>query len=101
MRNSPLALVILFAVCLLVVANSCSSGRRFDWAEEKQSNPLAARIAGHHCEIWNDKQEIPHVKAPDELTAYTCWGYLHGRDRAFQLDYFRRAAQGKLSEILG
>ena len=87
-------------MCLLG-AISCDTHRRFDASSENQDNPLAARIAGQHCETWEDPQGIPHIKAADELTAYTCWGYLHGRDRAFQLDYLRRTAQGRLSEILG
>jgi len=32
---------------------------------------------------------------------YFCFGFHHGSDRAWQMDYFRRVAQGKNAEVLG
>lgn len=42
------------------------------------------------------KQE---VKSSDEF--YYCFGYHHGTDRAWMMDYFRRSAQGRNAEVLG
>ena len=36
-----------------------------------------------------------------KTSLYTCWGYLHGRHRGWQIDFLRRIAYGRLSEILG
>ncbi len=39
------------------------------------------------------------VKSTDEF--YYCFGYHHGADRAWMMDYFRRSAEGRNSEVLG
>lgn len=53
------------------------------------------------CEATYDEMGITHqqVKSIDEF--YYCFGYHHGKDRAWQMDYFRRVAQGRNSEIYG
>src|SRR5438874_714161 len=53
------------------------------------------------CDIWDDPQGIPHAKAPNETEAFACIGYLHWRDRAWQMDWMRRLVQGKTAEVLG
>jgi penicillin amidase len=39
------------------------------------------------------------VKSTDEF--YYCFGYHHGNDRAWMMDYFRRSAEGRNAEVLG
>jgi len=51
--------------------------------------------------IWFDEHAVPHVHAPDEPALVFAMGYLHGRDRRFQLETFRLAAAGRLREIAG
>jgi penicillin amidase len=57
--------------------------------------------AAHKCSLYEDSQGLPHVRGQSEGDAWACLGYLHGRDRAWQMDYFRRIAQGRSAEILG
>lgn len=40
-----------------------------------------------------------NVSSEDEF--YFCFGYHHGKDRAWMMDFFRRSAQGKNAEVLG
>lgn len=40
-----------------------------------------------------------NVRSEDEF--YFCFGYHHGKDRAWMMDFFRRSAQGKNAEVLG
>ena len=49
---------------------------------------------------YNDTQ-IPSITAATEEDASFVLGYLHAKDRLFQLDYTRKIAQGKLSELVG
>ena len=35
------------------------------------------------------------------VDCYSVLGYIHARDRLFQMDFFRRAARGKLAELVG
>lgn len=53
------------------------------------------------CQLWEDRQRITHIKAGDELASTYCFGYIHARDRAWQLDYFRRTAMGRNAEVYG
>ncbi len=49
---------------------------------------------------YNDTQ-IPSITAATEEDASFVMGYLHAKDRLFQMDYTRKIAQGKLSELVG
>lgn len=55
----------------------------------------------YNCQYFDDAQTIPHIKATSRIEALACLGLLHGRDRLWQLDYLKRASQGRLAEILG
>jgi penicillin amidase len=48
-----------------------------------------------------DAHGIPRIAAANEADAATALGYLHARDRLFQMDLMRRAASGRLSELAG
>ena len=52
-------------------------------------------------EVVIDTYGIPHIYAEHEADAMFALGYVHARDRLWQMDFNRRAAQGKLSEIMG
>jgi penicillin amidase len=49
----------------------------------------------------NPTTGINRVEATNEKDAYYILGYLHAKDRLFQMDINRRIIQGKLSEVLG
>ncbi len=44
---------------------------------------------------------MPRITAANEVDAATALGYLHARDRMFQMELMRRAVSGRLSEIAG
>ena len=51
--------------------------------------------------IVRDRWGVPHIYAetPDDL--FEAQGFVQAQDRLFQMDLWRRAAQGSLSEVLG
>ncbi len=51
--------------------------------------------------ITRDAYGVPHIQASDADDAYFALGYAQAQDRLFQMDFYRRAARGELSEILG
>ena len=61
------------------------------------------RIAGLSApvEITLDGNGVPRIRAATERDAATALGFLHARDRMFQMELMRRAASGRLSEIAG
>ena len=52
-------------------------------------------------QVLYDQLGIPHIYAENELDAYRVMGFLHAKDRFFQMDVMRRLAQGRLSELFG
>ena len=64
-------------------------------------NPLQKELTGKTCQFWEDSQHIPHFKAEEENVGFACLGYLHGRDRSWQMDLMRRVGEGKLAELKG
>ena len=52
-------------------------------------------------EVRFDDFGIPHIYAKNEEDAYFALGYVHAQDRLFQMEMLRRAAGGRLSEVLG
>ncbi|ASZ13748.1 penicillin acylase family protein [Chitinophaga pendula] len=52
-------------------------------------------------EVWLDDRMVPHIFADNENDAYFIQGYLHAKDRLWQMELQILAAGGRLSEILG
>lgn len=59
------------------------------------------RGLGGEVEILWDSLGVPHIRASSEEDLYFALGYLHARDRLWQMDLFRRVADGRLAEVLG
>ena len=82
------------------------SGEQF---EEWWSSQLADRVPSSQgvrtssadAEILRDKWGIPHIYAERDEDLFFGYGYAMAQDRLWQLDYLRRKAMGRLSEVLG
>ncbi|MBN1881534.1 MAG: penicillin acylase family protein [Deltaproteobacteria bacterium] len=48
-----------------------------------------------------DEYGVPHIYADNTYDLYFALGYVQARDRLFQMDFYRRAANGRLAEVLG
>jgi penicillin amidase len=53
------------------------------------------------AEVWTDSDGIPHIRARRDHDLFFMQGYVHARDRFFQMDYQRRIGSGTLAELLG
>jgi penicillin amidase len=53
------------------------------------------------AEVRFDRFAVPHVFARSDEDAWRVVGYLQARDRLWQMELYRRAASGRLSELLG
>ena len=51
--------------------------------------------------VIKDEYGIPHIYADYESDAVALMGWLHARDRLFQLEMVKRQAAGTLSEVVG
>lgn len=92
---------LFIAIFLLVVL---AGGGAWWWA--RQSVPSLDgewRLAGlgGPVEVLHDAYGVPHVYARDTGDAWFVAGALHARDRFWQMELYRRAAYGRLSEVFG
>ncbi|HSN20550.1 MAG TPA: penicillin acylase family protein [Usitatibacter sp.] len=51
--------------------------------------------------IVRDVEGVPHIFAASERDGWFAMGYAHAQDRLWQMEFQRRVAQGRLSELLG
>ena len=88
----------LAAACVLAIAGG------FLWL--RTSLPDLAgetRLAGlgADVELIHDRNGVPHIHAATPEDAYFALGFVHARDRLFQMDFMRRLGAGRLSEVVG
>lgn len=90
------------ALCSIWFLSACASA-----PQTKGSVPLDAQAAQERkaspqdVEIDIDNRGIPHIFAQSDAGLAYGLGYMHARDRLFQLLVLRYAAAGRVSEILG
>jgi penicillin amidase len=76
-------------------------------AQSGQGAPTAGRSSLQLRELRSpvevdfDRQGIPHIYAQSAPDAYLALGYLHARDRLFQMEVYRRRGSGTLAEVFG
>ena len=51
--------------------------------------------------VVRDHWGVPHIYATSQSDLFVAQGFVQAQDRLFQMDLWRRAAQGRLSEVLG
>lgn len=95
---------IIGGVILIVVIVGLSVG--YGYYQLKKEVPKYGekiKLAGleSSVEVVYDKWGVPHVFGSSEKDLVRALGYLHARDRLWQMDLVRRAAAGRLSEIFG
>ncbi|RDD60637.1 penicillin acylase family protein [Ferruginivarius sediminum] len=67
----------------------------------KTDGEIRLRALEQPVEVVRDGNGIPTIKAGSLYDAYTALGFLHAQDRLWQMDFMRRTAAGRLSEVVG
>ncbi|HEX2205660.1 MAG TPA: penicillin acylase family protein [Longimicrobium sp.] len=93
--------IALLAVLALVLVAALSARWYIGRAEPNPSR--GATIAGlkDEVEVWRDSLGVPHVWAESEEDLFRAVGYVHAQDRLWQMELFRRVADGRMAEVLG
>ncbi len=52
-------------------------------------------------DVYRDEWGVPHIFAENERDLFRAMGYVMAQDRLWQMDFNRRVASGRLSEIMG
>lgn len=66
------------------------------WAEDFNFPGLSGTVT-----VYEDQYGVPTIKGSSEMDVAFMQGYIHARDRFFQLDYSRKLGSGRLAELLG
>ena len=97
-------ITLCLSICaLLCVAPSCSR------KPQPAAQPLVPQVSGTLAidglsapvRIVRDRWGVPHIYAETTADLFIAQGFVQAEDRLFQMDLWRRAAQGRLSEVLG
>ncbi|MFC6661428.1 penicillin acylase family protein [Deinococcus multiflagellatus] len=70
-------------------------------SEPRTAGTLQAPGLGGPVQITRDAWGVPHIRAQRDEDAVFALGFVHWQDRAWQMDFQRRVAQGRLAEVLG
>ncbi len=92
--------LVLAALALAAVAGAALAG--LVWATVPGGN-LAASIPGLSApvRVTLDQDGVPRITAANRLDAAAALGFLHARERMFQMDLMRRATGGTLAAMVG
>ncbi len=95
-----LAYLIAFLLILLTVAAGAG------YAVARRSLPTISgelQLAGLSTPVtvYRDERGVPHIEASSLHDLYMAQGYVTAQDRLWQMDLSRRAAAGRLSEVMG
>ena len=70
-------------------------------AELPASQEVAISGVTGEIDVRFDDRGVPHIFASTESDAYRALGWVHARDRLFQMELTQRAVAGTLTELLG
>src|SRR4051794_70780 len=56
---------------------------------------------GADVNVTYDPFDIPHIFCATDTDCFAVQGYIQAQDRLFQMDLFRRTAEGRLAELVG
>lgn len=77
-----------------------STGRR-----RRSKGPTHTRhtlaALGSPVDVFRDENAVAHAYAKTERDAYAALGFCMAEDRLFQMDFFRRRANGRSAELVG
>src|SRR3989454_7185639 len=59
-----------------------------------------AGLSGN-VDVTYDQYDVPHIFCANQNDCYAVQGYIQAQDRLFQMDLFRRTAEGRLAELVG
>jgi penicillin amidase len=104
----PIAALVLAAVCIAAVSavqiadeTVADLQRRSQAALAQIAGDLAVPGLEQPVEVIRDRWGVPHIYAKSSHDLFFAQGYVAAQDRLWQLDLWRRNADGTLAEVVG
>lgn len=88
--------IIVMVITLIFLFNNLTSKSYY-----KDSGTISVKGISKDVTVYKDNFGVPQISAENEDDIYFAMGYMHAKDRLWQMDLSRRAAEGRMSEILG
>ena len=92
--------MVLFLLGTIALAGAGAGGVAW-WTLPSASGTVRLPALSAPVDIVFDSNGIPRIRAATERDAAMALGFVHARDRMFQMELMRRAAAGRLSELAG
>lgn len=86
----------LIAAAVAIILFSASA-----FAQEKQAEKIVLPQLGAEVSVRYDKYGIPSISAESIHDLFFAQGYIHARDRLWQMDVTRRQTTGRMAELFG
>jgi penicillin G amidase len=93
------ALIVTLIVLIAIVVGFSLNLATISSIDDDQIEETSAISDSIH--IYRNKFSIPHVITKNEQDMFFALGYAHAQDRLWQMDFLRRVARGRLSEVVG
>lgn len=94
----------LAALALVAVVTAAALAGGFAYLRgslPRTTGEIALPALDRPVEVARDRHGIPTIRARSLADAYTALGFLHAQDRLWQMDFMRRTAAGRLSQVVG
>jgi penicillin amidase len=90
---------ISFAALILLLIGGIAGA--IWWSLPARNAEVALAGLSAPVAITLDTRGIPHITASSEEDAWAALGFLHARDRMFQMEMMRRGARGQTAAVAG
>lgn len=94
-------IAVTASIAVVLVAGIIMSYRLLTKSLPEYEGEIEASQVYANIKIYRDSCAIPYIIASNDKDAAFALGYAHAQERMFQMDLFRRAALGRLSEVFG
>ncbi|MCO5251447.1 MAG: penicillin acylase family protein [Candidatus Kapabacteria bacterium] len=101
MNRIPVILVVGLAFIIIVIAVIRFSDGLIKASLPKDFENFDTPLVTGEVKIFKNYYGIPHIITDNESDLFFAMGFYHASDRLWQMDYYRRLSQGRLSEIFG
>ncbi|GGG91528.1 penicillin acylase [Glycocaulis albus] len=88
-------------VLILVLAVTGWAGWRFVGSQPRLEGEIRLEGVTAPVNVVRDQYGVAHIFGETDADIYFALGYTHAAERFFQMDLYRRTAQGRLSELFG
>lgn len=94
--KKSLSLLAILLIVLLICVFVFLQQQKPDYSETLKWDSISATVDVHY-----DSYGIPHIYAETHADAYQALGYVHAKDRLWQMELMKRIVPGRLCEMFG